>query len=156
MKRYMLTPKFVETIPRDISDGVLFISEHYGTAIHKCCCGCGREVVTPLSPAKWQLRRHSDDTVTLYPSIGSWNFPCRSHYWVRHNRVEWSYDMSEHEIRAVQQRDHRDIERQIRLANSEKLKRNGVSGHDRHDDTVLFPVVWLARVWRWIMNWWNR
>ncbi|MDH2348718.1 DUF6527 family protein [Bradyrhizobium sp. SSUT77] len=23
--------------------------------MHLCCCGCGREVVTPLAPAQWRL-----------------------------------------------------------------------------------------------------
>ncbi|MDH2356437.1 DUF6527 family protein [Bradyrhizobium sp. SSUT112] len=23
--------------------------------MHLCCCGCGREVVTPLTPAQWRL-----------------------------------------------------------------------------------------------------
>jgi len=27
----------------------------YATAVHKCACGCGKEVVTPLSPTDWKL-----------------------------------------------------------------------------------------------------
>ncbi len=26
-------------------------------------------------------------TVTLYPSIGNWNLPCRSHYFITKNKV---------------------------------------------------------------------
>ena len=26
----------------------------------------------------------------LYPSIGNWQFPCRSHYWIRRNRIIWA------------------------------------------------------------------
>ena len=27
--------------------------------------------------------------ISLTPSIGNYEFPCQSHYFIRHNRVEW-------------------------------------------------------------------
>jgi hypothetical protein len=36
----------------------------------------------------------------LFPSIGNWSFPCRSHYWIKRNRVIESYDMTAQEIQA--------------------------------------------------------
>ena len=42
-----ITPKFVEFIPKNVEDGVLYISDEYGTASHNCACGCGKRVVTP-------------------------------------------------------------------------------------------------------------
>ena len=119
MKQTIVTPQFVEFMPRELKDGKLYISEKYGTAIHKCCCGCGQEVVTPLSPAKWRLRRQGD-AVTLYPSIGNWNFPCQSHYWIRQNRVEWARPMSEQQIRRIQERDRRDSQCYIEQVNGRK------------------------------------
>lgn len=89
--------KFVEFIPDVTEDGVLYVSLTYGTVSHRCCCGCGREVVTPLTPTDWKLI-FDGETVSLYPSIGNWNFPCRSHYWIRNNCVEWAEDWSEHEV----------------------------------------------------------
>lgn len=83
-----LTHKFVEFIPDDIKEGILYISLIYGTVVHKCCCGCGKEVVTPLSPRDWQLT-FDGETISLSPSIGSWNLKCNSHYWVTNNKVEW-------------------------------------------------------------------
>jgi hypothetical protein len=47
--------KFVEFIPDELDTGVLYISTTYATVVHKCCCGCGNEVVTPLTPNDWQL-----------------------------------------------------------------------------------------------------
>jgi len=67
--------KFVEFIPDELKDLTLYISVTYCTAVHKCWCGCGREVVTPLSPTGWQLV-FDDKTVSLYPSIGSWSLAC--------------------------------------------------------------------------------
>lgn len=45
--------------------------------------------MTPLTPADWKLT-FDGETVSLYPSIGNWNFPCRSHYWLTKNRIEWA------------------------------------------------------------------
>ena len=38
----------------------------------RCCCGCGEEVVTPFSPAQWQMS-FDGEAVSLHPSIGNWN-----------------------------------------------------------------------------------
>lgn len=83
--------KFVEFIPDELEDGTLYISITYATVLHKCGCGCGNEVVTPLSPSDWQLT-FNGETISLFPSIGNWSFPCRSHYWIRKNEVVWVKD----------------------------------------------------------------
>jgi Family of unknown function (DUF6527) len=85
----LLTHEFVEFIPDEVKERTLYISVTYCTAVHKCCCGCGREVVTPLSPTAWQLI-FDGKTVSLEPSIGSWNLPCQSHYFITKNTVVWA------------------------------------------------------------------
>jgi hypothetical protein len=85
----VLAYEFVEFIPDELKELTLYISITYCTAVHKCCCGCGREVVTPLSPTAWQLI-FDGKTVSLYPSIGSWNLPCQSHYFITKNKVVWA------------------------------------------------------------------
>ncbi|WP_246672960.1 DUF6527 family protein [Mesorhizobium sp. B2-3-11] len=107
-----LEPRFVEYIPEDVEPGVLYISRRFSTATHLCCCGCGREVVTPFNPAKWSIAEH-DGKVSLSPSIGNWGFPCRSHYIVSGNRILWAGSMSPEAIAAVQRRDVQDA---VRLA----------------------------------------
>ncbi|MGH9616995.1 MAG: DUF6527 family protein [Acidobacteriaceae bacterium] len=67
------------------------------TVIHRCCCGCGNEVVTPLSPTDWQFT-FDGRSITLYPSIGNWGFECKSHYWIKSNSVQWSRRWSTDEI----------------------------------------------------------
>jgi hypothetical protein len=81
--------RFVETAPDNLDDGVVYVSIPYATALHRCACGCGTEVVTPLSPGGWTLI-FDGRSVSLHPSIGNWNFPCRSHYWIRHGRIQWA------------------------------------------------------------------
>lgn len=101
-----MTHKFAEFIPRkeDLEDDVLYISLEYGTIIHKCCCGCGKEVVTPLSPTDWKLT-YDGETITLFPSIGNWNFDCQSHYWIKNSKVIMAGKLSKSEIEKGRQYD---------------------------------------------------
>jgi hypothetical protein len=101
-----LTCEFVEYIPAELAEGVLYISITYRTAGHRCACGCGNKVVTPISPADWQLF-YDGDTVSLTPSIGNWGFPCRSHYWIDSGRIRWSRAWTDDQIAAGRARDDR-------------------------------------------------
>jgi hypothetical protein len=101
-----LAHEFVEFIPDVIEEGKIYISIEYATTVHKCACGCGKEVVTPLSPTDWKLI-FDGKTVSLDPSIGNWGFPCRSHYWVRNNRALWAEDWSQARVDAKRAHDHR-------------------------------------------------
>ena len=89
--------KFVEFIPDTLEEGVVYVSIEYCTVVHKCICGCGNEVVTPLSPTDWQLA-FNGKTISLSPSIGNWNFPCRSHYWITNNVIKHSTSWSQKEV----------------------------------------------------------
>jgi Family of unknown function (DUF6527) len=84
-----LEHRFVEFVPKELEDNILYISIRFRTAIHKCACGCGIKTVTPLSPTDWKLI-FNGKSVSLSPSIGNWSFPCESHYWIRENYVEWA------------------------------------------------------------------
>ena len=89
--------RFVEIIPDAVEDGVLYISLKYCTAIHKCVCGCGNEVVTPISPTDWKLI-FDGKTVSLSPSIGNWSFNCQSHYWIKRNKIVYAREWDKEEI----------------------------------------------------------
>lgn len=93
-----LNHKFVKNIPEHIENGIIYISMDYSTAIHKCCCGCGKEVVTPFSPTDWKLI-YNGVSVSLYPSVGNWNFECQSHYWITNNKVEWATEWNKKQIK---------------------------------------------------------
>ena len=100
----MLQHKFVGFIPEKVEENVLYISIEYCTTIHKCACGCGNEVVTPLSPTGWKLT-FNGKAVSLHPSIGNWNFECKSHYWIRNNEIEFAGRWTETEIRLGREND---------------------------------------------------
>ncbi|MDQ6883733.1 MAG: DUF6527 family protein [Candidatus Dormibacteraeota bacterium] len=100
----MVNHEFVEYIPSELKDGVLYVSVAFATVAHRCCCGCGNEVITPLSPTDWQLT-FDGETISLDPSIGNWSFDCKSHYWIRRNMVQWAPRLSQKQIDAGRVKD---------------------------------------------------
>ena len=113
MKHQTYTFQFVEFMPKVLDEGVLYVSMTYATASHRCLCGCGMKVVTPLSPTDWRLT-FDGDSVSLHPSIGNWSYPCRSHYILRGNRVIWAGPMSDTDVLAVRDADVCDKRRYYR------------------------------------------
>lgn len=106
----VLRPAFVESFPATMDRGVLYISIPYRTCGHLCCCGCGQEVITPLSPAQWSFT-YDGENVSLTPSAGNWALPCQSHYWLRKGKVHWSHRYSAAEIADNRERDRRHLAR---------------------------------------------
>ena len=95
--------RFVDFVPDDLEEDTLYVSLEFTTAVHKCLCGCGNQVVTPLSPTDWRLL--FDGSVSLEPSIGNWSFKCRSHYWITKNMVRWAGTWSDAAIAAGRMQD---------------------------------------------------
>lgn len=104
MRHTLLEPRFVKGVPRDLEPGILYVSMEYATVVHSCCCGCGQEVVTPLTPTDWRLT-FDGETISLLPSVGNWNLPCRSHYVIKSNRVIEAGSWDKTKIEAEQKRD---------------------------------------------------
>ena len=133
-----LNPRLVNCVPDTLEPGVLYVAKRFATASHLCCCGCGHEVVTPLSPAKWRLTEY-EGSVSLHPSIGSWSFPCRSHYWIDRNAVSWAGAFNPRQIAAVQARDLHDAVR---------------ARHARRPAHYLVAR-WVRKVWKSIFDRWR-
>jgi hypothetical protein len=100
----MIRPEYVESFPKVLEDGVLYISKRFQTSCHRCCCGCGTKIVTPIRPTEYQLTVRGD-LVSLHPSIGNWNHPCQSHYVIRDNKVVWAGKMRLADIKRRRARD---------------------------------------------------
>ncbi len=156
MKIKQIRPKYLEFIPEHLEEGFLYISERYRTAVHKCCCGCGQEVVTPLSPAEWSVKGIGG-RVSLWPSIGNWSYPCRSHYMIRDGRVLEAKAMTEREIQWVKANDRADKIAQIRRTNHAKEAAALVAKPSAK--IALTPewqpsMSWLQHVIRWWKSLW--
>jgi Family of unknown function (DUF6527) len=145
MKGIALRHKFVESLPDALEDNTVYVCMELATSAHKCCCGCGREVITPLSPTDWKLI-YDGRTVTLHPSIGNWNFPCRSHYLIRRNRVEWAPAWSEDEGRLEQMRDRR-----AKALYFDSL--NGLTGPSTENLSKVPPQ--RMGPWKRLKSWWT-
>jgi hypothetical protein len=89
----------VESIPKDLRPGVLYVSKRFRTAAHLCPCGCGSKVRTPLLTTAWSLSE-TERGASLVPSIGNWQKPCRSHYFIKEGRVIWANAWTPEEIAA--------------------------------------------------------
>lgn len=89
----------VEFMPKELQPNVLYVSEAYGTAAHLCACGCGTKIRTPLGSTEWSVRRDRNGP-TLRPSVGNWQLPCRSHYFITNGRIEWANQWSDARIQA--------------------------------------------------------
>jgi hypothetical protein len=140
MRRTTLTHQFVEFIPGERGEGVLYVSTRFRVATHSCFCGCGHKVVTPLSPAEWALI-FDGSTVSLVPSVGNWQSPCRSHYWVQRDRIRWAGQWTEAQITAGRERDRVDLERYL----------SGLTAPDQPElQPSGAPPSRRARVWRWL------
>lgn len=85
--------------------GVLYISVTYSTAGHLCPCGCQREVVTKLSPARWRIV--FDGEVSLWPSIAATGLACNSHYFITRGDIDWRQKLSPTEIEQARKSDER-------------------------------------------------
>ena len=101
-----LRHRFVDQIPDLLEDNVIYVSIPYCTAIHKCICGCGMEVVTPLSPTDWKFT-FDGKSISLFPSIGNWSFDCRSHYWIKQNQVILAASWDEDEVASGRKKDRK-------------------------------------------------
>lgn len=95
----------VEYMPKDLQPGVLYVAEKFSAAAHLCACGCGSKVRTPLGPTEWSLSV-SPSGVSLHPSVGNWQRPCRSHYWIRDGQVVWSGGWTDEDVQAGRAREH--------------------------------------------------
>jgi hypothetical protein len=138
--RHAFEHEFVEHFPDRAEDGIIYISITFATAMHRCCCGCGNQVITPLSPNGWTLI-FNGKTISLEPSIGNWSFPCQSHYWIIRNRVEWARRWSRDEIAAGRASEDRAGQRShvtTAPARNDETRRKKPAKHWWHKLTMWF------------------
>ncbi|WP_213604861.1 DUF6527 family protein [Pseudoxanthomonas japonensis] len=151
---HSLEPRFVVAVPQALEPGVLYVSMEYGTVVHSCCCGCGAEVVTPLTPTDWHLS-YDGEAISLRPSVGNWNLPCRSHYVISRNQVIESGSWSQERVEAEQRRDRR-----AKAAYYQSMNTGGAESSQGQiaasPPRVAAPdqQSWLRRLWRdWSKLW---
>ena len=140
---------FVKSIPEHMDERTLYVSMDYATVAHKCCCGCGKEVVTPLSPTDWKLT-YNGVGISLFPSIGNWSFDCQSHYWIDKSAVRWAEQWDSERIEAGRAYDRR--------AKSEHYGTDRALPRERGATATGRAARgnMLGHLSAWISNWWSR
>lgn len=145
----MLQHEFVDVIPAHLREGTLYVCIPYATVVHQCCCGCGTEVVTPLSPTDWKLI-FDGDTMSLDPSIGNWGFACESHYWISRSRVHWARKWTQDEVAEGRHFD-RDAKDNFYADPA------AYGSHKQHDgSTGTSPDTATNRLWHRLQRWWRK
>ena len=85
--------EFVDFIPEELKYGVLYISKKFMTSQHLCPCGCKNHTVIPFAFKKEKYRWEMTDNngvITFDPSLLNSGFPCKSHYFIRDNKIIWA------------------------------------------------------------------
>ncbi len=150
MKMDRLEPCFVTLLPEQLENGKLYVSMEFASAIHLCCCGCGRQVVTPLSSTEWNLW-FDGDSISLAPSIGNWNFPCESHYVITENRVMWDEDWAKSEGSTRRKFAPNRCKWKSAPAGSDFTHAGGKENTKREEPTIqLAPTTKLKKIRRWL------
>jgi Family of unknown function (DUF6527) len=124
MDRIKLLP--VKFLPKELEPWVLYVSEEFSVAGHLCPCGCGNKIITPLGPTEWSFTENNRKP-TLYPSLGNWQLPCRSHYWITEGEIEWSYQWTEEQIIAGRQSEEKRKRNHYEKCNIKRGKKSWIS-----------------------------
>lgn len=93
LKKVEVTFQFTngeESLPpfNEMKENVIYVSAEYGCSQHKCLCGCGEIATMSLKPTwenGWDLVENGKGIYSFTPSIGNYNFPCKSHYIITKN-----------------------------------------------------------------------
>ena len=123
-------------MPKELEAGVLYVSEEFEAAGHLCACDCGNKVMTPLGPTEWSFE-DSDDGPTLTPSIGSWQLPCKSHYWITGGKVRWAAQWTPAQVESGRR--------------AEEARREAY--YESREKPPTHP---LRAIWRWLGNLFER
>lgn len=81
-------------LPERLQWALYIIGQHEHSAkwvVLECPCRCGERIYVNLMKSRvphWQLSLSGDD-VTLRPSLWMPQSRCGSHFWVKHNVIEW-------------------------------------------------------------------
>lgn len=141
MLHWRLEHRFVEHIPEHLEAGILYVSLEYATAAHRCCCGCGEEVVTPFTPTDWKMT-FDGESISLSPSIGSWTLKCRSHYVIVRGEVLQAPQWSDEQVAAERRRD--------RAAKTRFYGQPPKVGQSAEVDPSTAPPAFWNSVWGWL------
>ena len=94
-----IKPVLVMELPKSVNDmkhGILYLKHNEDDtyeSFHLCPCGCGEPVYLQYGGKGWNITLSINGrglkSVTISPSVGCFDFPCKSHYFIRENKIIW-------------------------------------------------------------------
>ena len=87
-KRVEIEPIYTETLPdvSEMEENKIYISKKYNCTGHRCFCGCGLLTILPIGKKHgWTLTEQDNGQVSFHPSVGNYQYPCKSHYIIYKN-----------------------------------------------------------------------
>ena len=94
-----IKPVLVMELPKSVNDmkhGILYLKHNEDDtyeSFHLCPCGCGEPVYLQYGGKGWNITLSINGrelkSVTISPSVGCFDFPCKSHYFIRNNKIVW-------------------------------------------------------------------
>ena len=85
---------------------------------------------TAIGPTDWRLE-DTPSGPSLTPSVGNWQQPCRSHYWIRNNHVLWSDQWSKGKVDTLKQREAERRDFYFGLGQERPLQKRGTNKPDK-------------------------
>jgi hypothetical protein len=125
MFRYIAVGK----TPANLEPDAVYVNEDFELASLLCPCGCAHKI-TLLYPDGHTVD-NDGGYATVSPSIGVWDAPCRSHFYITRGHVDWCPSWSDERI-------------QVSMA----------AQRQRHLDTSP-PAIerrWYLRAWDWVIS----
>lgn len=87
----------VSKTPKELDPFTVYVNKEFEVASFLCACGCGHKV-TLLVPDGHSVENNGG-FATVYPSVGVWDAPCKSHYYITGGRVDWCSSWSDEFIK---------------------------------------------------------
>ncbi len=89
--------KWVEDLPDPVTKNIVYVigekSLPFQVAVacpRKRCQQIVHLDVAPELPNRWFITVHSNETISLHPSIHITSWRCRCHYWLSRGKILWS------------------------------------------------------------------
>jgi hypothetical protein len=89
-------------------------------------------------------------SISLWPSIGNWNFPCRSHYIVKANRIIEATPWSQTMVEAERERDK--SAKAEYFARQQIQDKPRVASDTKQPTELKQPSKGVSKFWRWLLH----
>ena len=96
------------------------------------------------TPAKYALT-YDGESVSLWPSVGNWQKPCKSHYVIRNSRVVWYAEWTDRQIERGRARDQAAVRDYFESRSAEPASQESTSSYETGPDAARSQRIFFRR-----------